>query len=390
MQSRHCAYKGILINTYMSTETNLDAVKSGLQALGDAIEQIANRETPAPTIPNRSLSGDKIHGGRISKFASIGINDTATQNMVLVSDDGLHVDVIHASDISGDINVKGTLTSESLVVKGEITAQKLHVNEITSDVRQERSDPLEFTGSKNQAPYGKGLIFTGGQYTKQFLLQSGEPDKFFSTESIDLLKDKTYMIRGTTVLSETELGSNIVNSNLRTVGTLENLEVEGNFTVDNYLFWDGDFQRLGLGIESPNGSFSVGSLDHEFIIDPTDDRKFKIGTFSTGEIQLVTDDTPRISIGASGKVTIHEKTSILGKVGIGVKNFAEDVDLTVAGPIRMQEKKFEVGDSVPTTGTYIQGDIVWNAAPRAGGQVGWVCVRDGNPGVWKTFGPISS
>jgi hypothetical protein len=374
----------------MSTQDpNLDAVKQGLQALGDAIEQIASRETPPPTIPNRSLSGNQIHGGKISKFASIGIEDHATKNVIRVDDNGLYVDSIHASVVPNDIAVQGILTSDSLVVKGEITAQRLHVNEITSDVRQERSSPLEFTGEKGPA-YGKGLIFTGGTYTKQFLLQAGEPDKFFSTESIDLLKDKSYMIQGLSVLSQTELGSSVTSSNLRKVGTLENLAVEGNFNVDNFLFWNGDFQRLGLGTENPNGAFSIASMDHEFIVDSTEDRKFKIGTFTTGEIQIVTDDTPRISVAPTGKVTVHNKTSFLDKVGIGAKNFAEDVDLTVAGPVRIQEKKFEVGDGAPTTGNYVQGDIVWNAQPRAGGTVGWICVRDGTPGIWKTFGPISS
>jgi hypothetical protein len=47
------------------------------------------------------------------------------------------------------------------------------------------------------------------------------------------------------------------------------------------------------------------------------------------------------------------------------------------------------GDSSPTTGTYNQGDIVYNRNPTAGGHVGWICVSSGSPGLWKLFGPIS-
>lgn len=46
--------------------------------------------------------------------------------------------------------------------------------------------------------------------------------------------------------------------------------------------------------------------------------------------------------------------------------------------------------AAPTTGTYLQGDIVYNTSPTASGFVGWVCVAGGTPGTWKTFGAISA
>jgi hypothetical protein len=48
------------------------------------------------------------------------------------------------------------------------------------------------------------------------------------------------------------------------------------------------------------------------------------------------------------------------------------------------------GSVAPTTGTYSQGDVVYNTAPNAGSYIGWVCVTGGTPGTWKTFGAISS
>lgn len=45
--------------------------------------------------------------------------------------------------------------------------------------------------------------------------------------------------------------------------------------------------------------------------------------------------------------------------------------------------------AAPATGTWKQGDIVWNAAPAPGGVIGWVCVTAGSPGVWNGFGNIS-
>ena len=45
--------------------------------------------------------------------------------------------------------------------------------------------------------------------------------------------------------------------------------------------------------------------------------------------------------------------------------------------------------AAPAAGTWVQGDIVFNTAPTAGGFIGWVCVTGGTPGTWKTFGAIS-
>lgn len=53
------------------------------------------------------------------------------------------------------------------------------------------------------------------------------------------------------------------------------------------------------------------------------------------------------------------------------------------------ERMIQYGAAEPTTGTYAQGDIVFNNAPTSGGYVGWVCTAGGTPGTWKTFGLIS-
>ena len=54
-----------------------------------------------------------------------------------------------------------------------------------------------------------------------------------------------------------------------------------------------------------------------------------------------------------------------------------------------QMKYRGLGTSAPAAGTWLQGDIVWNSSPTAGGFIGWVCTTGGTPGTWKTFGAIS-
>lgn len=357
-------------------------IRESLDVIATTIEKLQKAPPPSREILDRELSGNKINGGTITNFASVGIGDEAKNKVLTVKDDGIHVDVVHAKTIPNELTVKGALT-----VEGTITAERMHVKEVTADVRNERTDPLAFIAKGNSSAYGKGLIWPGGDYTKQFILQE-RPDRFFSTESVELRTGKIYMINGQNVLSQDELGRSITKSYLKSVGVLEKLSVEGPFVVDNYLHYDANTQRLGLGTEAPNGDFSIMSWDHEFVINSTDDRKFEIGSYTTTSVNIITDDTTRIAIAQDGVITVHGKTVFNSQIGVGVKNFAKDADITSAGPIRFQDKKFEVGDGEPTSGNYVKGDIVWNTNPKSTDYVGWICTKSGTPGDWRPFGQI--
>jgi hypothetical protein len=362
-----------------------NTIRENLNNLATSLEDVLNRPAEKPQINDRSLSGDKINGGMITNFSSVGIKDNASytgQQVLVIDNDKVSVPALATPRITNPLTIEGTLT-----VVGEIHATKLHVDEISADVRNERTSPLEFKGENGGSPNGKGLIWTSKEYTKQFVLQK---DRLFSSESIDVHREKDYRIGNNVVLSENELGPSVQRSNLKTVGTLAGLAVDGPVVIDQFLFWDANSQRLGVGTEAPNGAVSVGSWDHEFIIDPTDDKTFKLGTWTTGGLDIITDDTTRISIGATGSILLNDRVRVKGVFGVNVKNFAEDADITTAGPIRFQNKKFEVGDSQPTSGNYVKGDIVWNSNPQPSGYVGWICVREGTPGEWKPFGPIAS
>lgn len=360
----------------------------GLVTLATVIEQLANvdRTPDMSMLANGSISGDKIAGGRITRFQSVGIKDESTRLVVHINDDGILTDVIDVEVLEGDTTVNGDLT-----VDGTLRVNKLHVDEVTSDVRQERADSLEFVGDQN---WNKGLLWTGNETTKQFILRAN-PDRFWSSQSLDLAGDQSYMINGQKVVGEEELGSNVKYSKLRTVGTLEKLNVSGNGNFGQFLFWNADAARLGIGTDAPNAQMSVMGWDQEFIVD-VDDRETKLGNFTAHSLSLVTDDTPRIHIEAGGKIHVgskdgsNGKLSVHGKLGVGVNNVPEDVDFAVAGPVRMHGKKQEVGSREPTEGTYQRGDIVWNEEPVATGYVGWICTKEGSPGIWKAFGQISA
>lgn len=261
----------------------------------------------------------------------------------------------------------------------------------TNDVRMQSLTSVDFNAAGEAGIYGKGLQWTGEGPSKQ-LIYRANPDRIWTSESVDLGNGQTYMIGNRVVLSANELGSSVRSSNLTSVGTLENLRTNGDLVIDGYIHYNSDAMRLGFGTDAPNASISVVSLESEFIID-VEDTAARIGTFTTDKLEVVTDNTPRIVISPSGNVDIGNhgtRTTVLGKLGVNVKNSPSDIDLDVRGGLRFQDKKFTVSDNKPTEGTFKQGDIVWHSDPKPTGYIGWVCIKDGTPGEWKTFGLISS
>lgn len=358
-------------------------IRKSLESLADSIEKIQSQPSPKPEIKDRSINGNKINGGMITNFSSVGIKDESSRAVIAVRDDGLHVDAVYVKKIANPLTVEGNLD-----VKGEIHATKLHVDEVSADIRNERTSPLEFKGN-GDLPFGKGLIWTGGEYTKQFVLQS-KPARIWSSEDIDLHREKSYKIGTQTVLEKHSLGDSVIHSKLKTIGVLHNLNVAGSIEIDNFVKYNADTEQFSIGAEDPNGMFSLESFDHEFVIDPTDNKNWKIGTWTTSGLDIVTDNTVRLQIENTGKLRVHSKTTFDCPVGIGVNNFEDDVDLTVAGAVRIQNRKQESGGESPSQGNYRKGDIVWNTDPKPTGYVGWICVRAGQPGDWKPFGQISS
>ena len=99
-------------------------------------------------------------------------------------------------------------------------------------------------------------------------------------------------------------------------------------------------------------------------------------------------DNAPLDVTPDGKVCVRENLHVSGKIGIGVNNIPEDVSFMSNGAIAFDNMKMQSADTVPTIGTYNQGDIVWNKESEPGGYVGWVCIRTGTPGMWKPFGKI--
>jgi hypothetical protein len=363
----------------------------GLPILAEVVNALAEvDQTPdISKLPLNSLSGDLIQGGTITKFTSTGIKDESSRLVVFVNDDGIVTDTIDVETLIGETNVSGDLK-----VDGEIYAKKLHVDEVTADVRNERSGPLEFNDADGNI-YNKGLLWVQKEGPTKQLVYRPNPDRLWSSDAIDLHADAAYFVNGNYVLNKDSLGPDVKTSSLKQLGILNELKVKGNMSLSQHLFWNADADRLGLGTDAPNGAIGVMGFDSEFVVD-VDQPEVRIGTYTTHDLEIITDDTPRITLSANGKVHFgtkggdSAKVTVHGKLGVGVNQVADDTSFATAGPIRFENKKFQVGEGTPTEGQYRKGDIVWNDDPKPTSYIGWVCIREGTPGEWKPFGQISS
>lgn len=326
---------------------------------------------------------------RLLILKSVGIKDNSSKHtQLLITDKGILVDKITTSTIDvKDFSLeKGKINHlESLSIKAKLIEAETFI----SDTRIERSEPLRFYPNEGGSIVNQGLLWVKeGDPTKQFVLHS---EAFYSSESIDVHRDKIYKIGGISVLSKDRLGDSITESKLKKVGTLQNLRTSGSLVIDEFIFYNSTSNRLGFGIEEPNATIDIASLDNDFIID-VESTSSKVGNFSSTPLNIITDNVPRIQISSTGSSivigsNIETKTVIQGKLGVNVNS--PDCDIVTSGPVKFEDKKFSVGTHVPKTGIWKKGDIVWNQNPAPTGWVGWICIREGSPGEWRSFGSIS-
>lgn len=241
----------------------------------------------------------------------------------------------------------------------------LYVDNLVADNRVERTSPLEFKADKDSNIYGKGLIWSGNGANRQFVMRSN-PDRLWSSESIDLNQGQQYHINGVAVLSAESLGSSIVHSNLISVGPLQSLTVQGSATFIN-----------GIKTSSIESNSVVSNQ-----IQATD-----TFTINVNNIQTFYSDNNEIEIG--NKNNLRKPVKVFGPLSVGINNPDPTLGLAVNGDVSFSDKRFTNGTGAPTTGTFTKGDICWNTTPQEYGYIGWVCVADGTPGTWLPFGAIS-
>jgi len=301
-------------------------------------------------------------GSPVVNLASIG---TRSNHDVAIISDNLPRLIVKQN---GEVHIGNEANNSSVLrVFGSIYA-----NNIVSDTRLERSTSMEFKSNSDSTIYGKGLVWSGTGSLKHFIMRDA-PDRFWSSESIDIDEGKSFCINGNAVLSNSALGDSVVSSNLTSVGQLSSLSVIGDITARSKI----SAEQVNTPLLTVSDNISISNAG----ISATANFALSVNTLT-----LIYGDVSEIVIG--NKDVAKTPVKVFGQLSVGINNPDPTVSLAVSGNISFNNKKFITGISAPLTGYFNKGDISWNENPAETSYVGWVCVNAGNPGDWKPFGLI--
>jgi hypothetical protein len=278
------------------------------------------------------LTGDNIQGGIIRRFGSTGIDDISTGVQMTVMDNGVAFEkALH----SPEVNVTGKLT-----VKGDVV----------------------FYGEMdNTTPGFKKLVKDTSQAVREEL--NTELFDGFSTTIFDKIQQQGLDLdkitqNGKEVVNGNQLGYHIVDSNLRRVGVLEDLQTTGEtLLVDTLYVQQG---RVGVNTMEPSHSLSVWDQEVEIVVSKHTENTGFLGTARNQSLILGANNKQNIVLAPDGSV---------------------EVEVISVGPVLMTS-----GNKIPNYEGRT-GHIVWNDTPVPGGPMGWVCI--GGP-RWAGFGRIDN
>ncbi len=205
------------------------------------------------------------------------------------------LEVVGATKFNDNVDL-----NKNINVKGTITADTINVKHIVCDEPGGLNDPFAFTANTAKELDGRGFQFTDGNATRQFVFKEG--DKMWSTMDLDLVRNKVYRIENIPVLSMTELGDSVVKSNLQSLGTLHKLKVGGDVEFAQWAFFNSVHNRLGINTESPNGAIGIVENNVELVLSSYKPGVGYIGTFNNTDLEIGTDNTSRVVIKNTGEI----------------------------------------------------------------------------------------
>jgi len=224
---------------------------------------------------------------------------------------------------TGDYTITGSLTADTIHVKNLIT-EIGNVANIGDWVVNEESDLV-----------GKGFNWTWGEGSVNLQYRSGR--HLWTDASLDLQADQSYKIDNVPVLSANSLGDSIVNSKLKTIGTLNSLKVSGDATLGDFVFVNSVVNRLGIGTEDPSNSITILDNNVEIGLGSPDYNTASIGTVSNHDFTINSDNQARITVKNDGEIHVGNPVSKNGLLrvfgSIYVDNLIADTRVDRSSPL---------------------------------------------------------
>ena len=263
----------------------------------------------------------------LTEFASIGIDDQATMCQLTIMDENT---VIENRLTSADLTVVNGAIINDLAVTGSINTDNQAWTTLADNIS---NTTLEKLSEKWQTELIK-------QVAEQIRQQGIEFD--------------SVTIGGDYIVAGNRLSKAITESNLQSVGMLNQLSVKGETHLNNTVSVINS--RLGINTSSPESALSVWDEEVSVIVGKHKAKHAYIGTARDQTLSLGVNRTPYLDIDNTGLTTVK-------KLQVGVH-------------------KFSHATQVPGwLGT--KGDVVFNADPGADRVFAWICTGSYNWQVIK-------
>jgi hypothetical protein len=282
-------------------------------------------------------------------MTQISIQDGIVQliNSAIASTSG---DLTH----TGDYVINGALTVDSLTI-------------LNPDATQGGAGIGNWLTNTEEELNGVGFNWAWGTDSVQLQYRTG--GRIWSSVGFDVAADQSYKIDNIPVLSANSLGDSVVNSKLKTIGTLQSLKVSGDATLGDFIFVNSTFNRLGIGTEEPSSAISI--LDNNVTIDigSSDYNVASVGTGSSHDFTINSDGQARITAKADGEVHIgnaNAKNGILRVFGsIYVDNLVADSRINRSSPLQFNATRDQsiYGLGLQWAGTGAQRELVMYSDP---------------------------
>jgi len=183
------------------------------------------------------------------------------------------------------------------------------------------------------------------------------------SNTINLPQGNTYQIEGVDVLSFDTLGASVSKSNLRQVGQLNSLTVVGNTELGQYVYFDANNNRVGINTSTPNGILSVVGESAEIVIGNPTDSLGTIGTFTSHDLALVTDNTSRILVKATGNVHVKKDLYVDGTLYATTAVYQTEVQSTKSVEFNSTADSTIYGIGLEWVGTGSPKQLVMRQSP---------------------------
>lgn len=274
-------------------------------------------------IDNIEISGDKITPGIIKRFSSTGIEDISSSCQLTITDP---FTILENKLITQDVEVRG-----KLIVNGSIDST------LTDLIARSAVTKIEQT-------YSDG---TYDQYVHRVLTK-------ISTEGIN---SSSVKVQDRPIVENNGLNSYITVSNLRKLGLLVELEVDGETLLDNTLYVRSG--KMGLNTTEPQYTLDFWDQEVQLIATKRERDAAFFGTVKPQRLVIGTNTRDQLVLLPNGDIEVESIT---------------------IGKIRQASAAWQ-----PTDNRQI-GTIVWNEQPKIGDPIGWVSLGGAR---WARFGTIT-